>query len=121
MAVNLKQFLYSRGSDPLLDGEFASAEPYARARLGQTHIFWKAGFRWCCIPVAEAERIFRRLLPVRTRLCCGGAEFTVEWLVLVLPDGSELEIYLGDDVQAKAEALLQKLKTTHPQIRYGKA
>jgi len=121
MAVNLKSYLYSKGTDTALDAQFASAASYARAKLGQTHIFWKAGFRWYCIPIEQVQRIFRRQMPVRTKLCCGGANFTVEWMVLILPDGSELEIYMGDDVQATAEAMLQSMKGTHPKIQYGKA
>lgn len=120
MAVNLKTYVYSKGTDSGLDTQFAAAAPYARTRLGQTHLFWKAGFRWYCIPLSRAQRIFRRLLPVHARLCCGGHHFMIEWLVLVLPDGTELEIYLGEDVQPKAEALLRALKETHPEIKYGK-
>lgn len=121
MAVNLKSYLYSKGSDTVLDSQFASATSYARAKLGSSHIFWKAGFRWYCIPIGQVRRIFRREMPVRTKLCCGGANFTVEWMVLILSDGSELEIYMGDDVQTKAEAMLQSMKGVHPQIQYGKA
>lgn len=121
MAVNLKQYAYSKGADAALDAQFESAVRYARIRLGQTHIFWKAGLRWYCIPIAAAQRIFRRQMPVRTKLCCGGANFTVEWLVLLLSDGSELEMYMGDDVQTKAEALLNSMKAAYPQLKYGKA
>ena len=120
MAVNLKPYAYIKGADGALDAQFADARPYARARVGHTHIFWKAGFRWYCIPLANARRIFRRLMPVRTRLCCGGANFMVEWLVLVLEDGTELEIYLGEDVQTAAEALLDTLKISHPQLQFGR-
>jgi len=121
MAANLKNYVYNKGIDETLDAQFASAIRYARARLGQTHIFWKAGFRWYCIPIDHAQRIFRRQMPVRTKLCCGGADFTVEWLVLILADGTELEIYMGDDVQTVAESLLDHLKSRYPQISYGKA
>lgn len=121
MAVNLKNYVYHKGTDEALDAQFASAEGYARARLGSTHIFWKAGFRWYCIPIDHAKRIFRRLMPVRTKQCCGGANFMVEWLVLILADGTELEIYLGEDVQTSAEALLDRLKARYPQISYGRA
>lgn len=121
MAANLKPYAYIKGADGALDAQFADAQPYARARVGRTHIFWKAGFRWYCIPITNARRIFRRLLPVRTKLCCGGANFMVEWLVLVLEDGTELELYLGEDVQAAAESLLAHLKDQYPQISYGRA
>ena len=121
MAVNLKPYVYSKGTDAALDAQFESAVSYARIKLGSSHIFWKAGFRWYCIPIGQVQRIFRRQMPVRTKLCCGGANFTVEWLVLILPDNTELELYMGDDVQTKAEALLQSLKGSYPKIQYGKA
>lgn len=121
MSVKLKDYVYTKGTDTVLDAQFAAAVPYARVKLGQTHLFWKAGLKWYCIPLTQPQRIFRRLMPVRTKLCCGGASFMVEWLVLILPDGNELEIYLGEDVQTKAEALLEGLKVSHPQIQYGKA
>lgn len=120
MAVNLKEYVYSKGNDPALDAQFAAASAYARVKLGQTHLFWKAGLRWYCIPIDRAQRIFRRLLPVHARLCCGGHHFMIEWLVLILPDGTELELYLGEDIQRQAEALMQALKEAHPEIRYGK-
>lgn len=120
MAAKLKAYAYTKGTDPALDAQFAAASPYARVRLGQTHIFWKAGLRWYCIPIGQVQRVFRRILPVNGRLCCGGAHFMMEWLVLLLPDGSELEIYMGEDIQPKAEALLTHLKASHPQIQYGK-
>lgn len=121
MAVNLKPYVYTKGTDETLDALFVSAKPYAKAKLADSHIFWKAGFRWYCIPICHVQRVFRRLLPVRTSLCCGGANFMMEWLVLALPDGTELEIYLGEDVQDKAESMLQSLKNTHPTLQYGKA
>lgn len=121
MAVNLKSYVYSKGTDTALDTQFESAVSYARLKLGSSHIFWKAGLRWYCIPISQVQRVFRREMPVRTKLCCGGANFTVEWMVLILSDGSELEIYMGDDVQTKAEAMLQSMKLSHPTLQYGKA
>ena len=121
MAANLKEYVYSKGTNEALDAEFAAAVAFARVKQGQEHLFWKAGFRWYYIPFAQTQRIFRRLLPVHTSLCCGGANFMMEWLVLVLPDVKELEIYMGEDVQAKAEALLQSLKCSQPQVQFGKA
>lgn len=120
MAVNLKQYVYSKGASEALDTQFAAASVYERVKLGQTHLFWKAGLRWYCVPLDRVQRIFRRVETVYGKMCCGRQSFVIERLVLILTDGTELEIYIGDDVKTKAEALLQALKETHPKIQYGK-
>lgn len=120
MAGNVKQYAYSRGTDGALDAEFAAAKAYGSVKTGQTVIFWKSGLRWCVIPVQKLQRIFRRVEPVYGKLCCGGRSYLIERLVLVLDNGEELVLRIGDDVQKEAEALLAHLKQLHPHIQYGK-
>ena len=64
MANNLKEYLYTKGTDAALDAEFASAAAYCRVKLGKDTVFWKAGLRWCAMPLAKVQRIFRRVEPV---------------------------------------------------------
>ena len=123
---NYKAYRYVKGSDPVLDAEFASATNYEKISFGKTALFWKSGLRWYVIPLNEVRQIFRRVEPVVGRLCCGGQSFLIEWLVLILENGEELILHIGDNVvgssvQKKAEALLEHLKSAHPQIQYGKA
>ena len=44
----------------------------------------------------------------------------MEWLVLVLDDGTEIEIYIGDDVGKDVVPLYQSLQEKHPEILFGK-
>ena len=44
----------------------------------------------------------------------------MEKLVLILKNGTELELYIGDDIEKKAAALLEFLQTGHPEIAFGK-
>ena len=120
MAVDLKPYIYVKGEDAALDAEFAQTKHYGKVSPGSTRIFWKLGLRRYAFPLEGVQRIFRRLLPVYGRLCCGGRSFMIEWLVLVLQDGTELEIHIGDDVKREAEALMQALQESHPEIAYGK-
>ncbi len=120
MAMNVKQYAFVRGSDPVLDGEFAAAKAYGNIRPGETVIFWKSGLRWCAISVAEIQRIHRRLEPVVRRMCCGGRSYYVEWLVLILQSGEELMLRIGDDMKKDAEALFAHLQERYPDIQYGK-
>ena len=123
---NYKSYRYAKGANPALDEEFQSAEVYEKIRAGKNHIFWKSGLRWHVIPLEGLQRIYRRVEQVQGRLCCGGQNFIIHWLVLVLPDGEELVLHVGDDVvgtavRDQADALLAGLRLAHPQIQYGKA
>lgn len=123
---NYKPYRYTKGENTALDADFASAAVYEKIRAGKNHIFWKSGLRWHFIPLEGLQRIYRRVEQVQGRLCCGGQNFIIHWLVLDLSDGSELVMHIGDDVvgtvvRDQADALLAALKLSHPQIQYGKA
>ena len=60
------------------------------------------------------------LSPSAGKVCCGGRSFIMEYLVIIRKDGSELELYIGDDMEKKAVALLDFLKQTHPELAFGK-
>lgn len=117
---NLKQYIYTKGKDPALDAQFEEAKAYSKVKPGTTHLFWRNGLRRYAMPLDQVQRIYRRVEPVYGKLCCGGKSFIIEWLVLVLRDGSETVLHIGDDVKKDAEALLQALKEAHPELQYGK-
>ena len=121
MATNLKPYVYKKGMNPDLDAQFSAAKDYGWGKPGQTAVFWKTGLRWDAISLSEAERIFRRVVPVYGKLCCGGRSFIMEYLVIIRKDGGELELYIGDDMEKKAAALLDFLKQSHPELAFGKA
>ena len=118
--VDLKPYHYIPKVSPSLDAEFSAAARYENVKLGTTHLFWKPMFRWHAVPLSRVQRIFRRVEDVYGKLCCGGRSFRMEKLVLILTGGTELEIHIGDDAETKAKALLESLKTNHPEILYGK-
>ena len=120
MLTNLKPYVYKKGENPELDAEFRNAQACGNVKPGQTALFWKSGLRWYTVPLERAQRIFRRVVPVYGKLCCGGHSFIMERLVLILKDGTELDLYIGDDMEPKAAALLEYLKEGHPEIVFGK-
>ena len=120
MSIDLKSYRYITKENPALDAEFSDAAVYENVKLGHTHLFWKPLFRWHVVSVSQAQRIFRRIQDVHGRLCCGGRSFRMEKLVLLLENGQELEIHIGDDVDKKAQALLEALQNNHPNILFGK-
>ena len=122
---NYKPYRFTKGEDPALDAQFSSAPAFGKIRTGDTVLFWKSGLRWHMIPLDGIRRIFRRVETVHGRLCCGGKTYIIQWLVLILPDGSELVLHVSDDIEIgsgprDAEVLLEHLKTAHPKIQSGK-
>lgn len=120
MVQNLKQYLYTRQADPALDAAFDSAAPCGRVKLAAGHLFWKAGLRWYQIPLSRVTRAFRRVEYVYGKMCCGRASYDIQSLVLVLEDGTELEILMGDSMKNKAEEFFDSMRQTHPELEYGK-
>lgn len=117
---NYKPYRYNKGENPAVDAEFAAAPSYGKVRPGKTVVFWKSGLFWHVISLEHVQRIFRRVEPVYGKLCCGRKTFIIERLVLILKDGTEVELYIGDDLERQAKALLESLKSAHPGIAYGK-
>lgn len=120
MAIDVKQYLYTKGVDAALDADFDMAQAYGKVRPGQQAIFWKHGLRRYALPVAEVQRFYRQLEPVIRRMCCGGKSFYIERLVLGLKNGEELVIHIGDDIPKEAEALAAAMQKQYPQIHFGK-
>ncbi len=118
--ANHRQFLYDKGADPVMDEDFALARKFGKISVGAASVFWRSGLRRYAVSLDSLQRIYRRVEHVYGKLCCGGRNFDMEWLVLVRLDGSEIVVHIGDDVKKTAEALMVYLKDTHPQIPYGK-
>ncbi len=120
MAIDVKQYLYTKGVDATLDADFDMAKDYAKVKPGRKAIFWKNGLRRYAISVEEIQRVYRQLEPVIRRMCCGGKSYYIERLVMILKNGEELVIHIGDDVPKDAETLYGALKELHPNLQFGK-
>lgn len=120
MTIDLKPYLYTKGTDALLDADYAAASVYGKVRAGKTALFWRFGLHRYAISYTQVCRIFRRVESMHIRACGGGRPFVSQWLVLELPGEKELAIHIIDNDQKKAENLLQALKELHPELPYGK-
>ena len=119
--AELKDYIYARGMDSVKDADFSAAKPYGKVMLGSGSIFWKKGLRWYCADFAQTVRIFRRIAEVNAKLCCGNSNFDIQMLVLVMFDGRELELIIGDSLlRHEAEALYAAVQAAHPELHYGK-
>lgn len=120
MVIQLKDYLYTKGVNTDLDAQFADAQKIGKVRLGTTVLFWRAAFKQYVISLDRVQRIHRRINPHVGRLCAGGKNYDIEYLVLILEDGSELVVHIADNNKKLALDLMEALKQTHPEIPYGK-
>jgi hypothetical protein len=120
MRIYPKEYIYTAGKDAVLDADFNAAQAVGRVKLGKDNLFFKTGFKWYAAPFKKITRIFRRMDMVYGKLCCGGRTYDVQMLVAILPDGREMEIHIGDDMNAQAEELYKAIQAAQPQILYGK-
>ncbi len=116
----MKKYTYIKNTDESVDREFSTAESYGQIKCGETVMFWKRGLKWYVISLSEVTRIYRRVEYVYGKICCGGDTYDMQRLVLVLKNGEELEIPVGDRMEKKAVELMEKLQKEHPEIQYGK-
>ena len=120
MKIDMKEFAYNKGNSSEQDVAFEKSVSYGNVRLAENFIFWKNGLRRCVVSISDAERVYRRVEEARSKVCCGNANFDTEKLMVVLKNGSLLEMRIGDGMQKEAVALYEALKTAHPELKYGK-
>lgn len=116
----LKNYLYTRGVDEVLDREFEQGVAKGKVKLGENTIFWKKGLRWYGVKIEQVERIYRRVEEVKSKLCCGSANFDIQKLMLQLKGGGELAVLISEGDVKAAESLYKLLQEKHPQLQYGK-
>ena len=122
MRIYPTEFLYHAGQDVALDDSFAQAETYGKVKLGRNELFFKGTLRWYVVPFDRVLRIFRQQDHVYGKLCAGGQDYDVHLLMLVLDDGSPLQLHIGNDrpMLLKAEQLYAAIQAAQPQLQYGK-
>ena len=120
MLVNLKPYLYTKGTDEQLDNEYAAAVKFGKIKLGATSLFWRAGLKQYVICLDNVQRIRRGINSVGGRRCAGGRNYDMEYLVLTLKDDTELVLHIIDDSKQTALDLMDALQKNHPELKYGK-
>lgn len=105
-------------SDGLAD-EYKSAREIGLVRLGDRRLYFKKGLRVYYVPYEDIGRLFRRVVSVPARLCCGKGELNMEHLVVCGKDERELAQIQLPDTRA-ARALMEQLRTVAPQAEFGR-
>ena len=102
-----------------LDQEYKAAHGIGLVHLGEKDLFFKSGLRTYFIPYEDVGRVFRRVVSVPARLCCGKGELNLEHLVVCGRDGQELAQIQLPDTKA-ARLLMEELRTAAPHAAIGR-
>ena len=116
----MKKYVYVRNVNIKADQEFLETEKYGNVKPGNTMLFWKRGLKWYVVSLEEVNRIYRRVEYVYGKNCVGRDKYEMQRLVLVLKNGEELEIPVGDRMEKKAVELMEYLQKEHAEILFGK-
>ena len=101
-----------------LSQEYAEAEEFAPAKIGETQFFFKAGRKIYYLPLTEITRCFRRVELVNARMGCCNQGLPMESIVVGGAEEQELvQIRFGSERMSKA--LLAALEQACPQAKFG--
>ena len=119
MRTNWKPYLFDKKKD---DGDFANGVAYGRVRLGNARIYWELGFRWYGVEISRIERVYRRVEDTLMQVGCRPGVQGIQKLVLILTDGTKLELQIGEgNKETVSEGLYLALQLAHPYLKYGKS
>lgn len=102
-----------------LEEDYKSAHAVGLLRLGKQRLYFKSGLRTYCIPYENVGRLFRRVVSVPARLCCGRGELAMENLVICARDGRELAQVQLPDAKA-ARLVMAELRGLAPHAAFGR-
>lgn len=101
-----------------LEGEYKAAREIGKLRLGELRLYFRAGLKTYYIPYHGIHRMFRRVLAVPAKLCCGKGDFEIEHLVICGEGDRELaQIQLPGTKAAKI--VMEELKKRVPEAEFG--
>lgn len=102
-----------------LEQEYKAARAVGALRIGQRRLYFKNGLRTYYIPYEDVGRLFRRVVSVPARLCCGKGELAMENLVICAGDGRELAQAPLPDARA-ARLVMEQLQDLTPHAAFGR-
>ena len=97
--------------------EYKNAHEVGVIRAGDAVLFFRVRFKTYYIPFADIRRIFRRVMEVPAKMCCGRGDFAIENLV-VCDENKELAVIQLPGEKA-AKLLIAELKKKLPEVDFS--
>ena len=106
-------------ADAALKSDYDAGRAIGNVQLGNTYLFFKEKRKLYYIPYSDMTRVFRRVMLVQTKMCCGRGNLEVENLVVCTEAGEVAQIQLPG---ARAGViLLEEVPKRAPHVLIGKA
>lgn len=109
----------SQAEESQLASEYKAAREIGKIRLGELRLYFKKGLSVYYIPYHDICRMFRRVVAVPAKLCCGKGDFEIENLVICGEGDVELAQIQLPGAKA-ARILMEELKRLVPEAEFGK-
>ena len=109
----------SQVEESQLASEYKAAREIGKIRLGELRLYFKKGLAVYYIPYHDIHRLFRRVVAVPAKLCCGKGDFEIENLVICGENDVELAQIQLPGVKA-AKILMEELKVLVPEAEFGR-
>ena len=89
-----------------------------KARLGGKCLYFRDRLKVYYIPYEDITRVFRRVLLIPAKMCCGKGDFEVENIVICTEKGEAAQIQLPGERAGKI--MLEELSRLVPHAEVGK-
>ena len=106
-------------ADAALKSDFDAGRAIGNVQLGNTYLFFKEKRKLYYIPYSDMTRVFRRVMMVQTKMCCGKGNLEVENLVVCAESGEVAQIQLPGERAGKV--LLEEIAKLAPHVQIGRA
>ena len=88
----------------ILEDDYKTARELGVLRIGEDGVFFRSGFTKYYAPYQALNHVFRRIVAVPAKLCCGNGNFELEYIVLADGDTELAQIQMPGP-KASEEAL----------------
>lgn len=88
-----------------------------KIRFTDSGVAYKKGFKWIDLPYTEIVQAYMRVEEVKSKMCCGTANFDMHFLMLKTQAGELVKIGVLACDQVKE--MLEKLRAANGQIEIG--
>ena len=103
--------------DPQITPAYQNGRAIGPMRISPEYIFFRSGRKTYVIQSSDLDRIYRRVLLVPARMCCGRGDLAVENIVLEKDGKTIAQITMPGERAGKAA--LEELMKAAPHAQFG--
>ena len=105
-------------SPEVLYAGYKEGREIGKVRLGGQCLYFRDKLKVYYIPYEDMTRVFRRVLLIPAKMCCGKGDFEVENIVICTAEGEKAQVQLPGERAGKI--LLEELARRAPHADVGK-